>query len=150
MFFLTGPHTFSGLCYGLFINLACEGMSQKMDLMPCNMAAILMLCWVLRPLEVYYWPHSSIFLDYNSTLSFVLCLIMQMVRTHPFWLRFPSCLQHMRHVLLQDVIFAKSEGTVRSYLYKCRQFLTWVKSQGLPTSLPFSVEVISVFLHQSK
>ena len=73
-----------------------------------------------------------------------------MVRNHPFWLQFPSCLHHMRHVLLQDVIFAKSEGTVRSYLYKCRQFLTWVKSQGLPASLPFSVEVISVYLHQSK
>ena len=35
--------------------------------------------------------------------------VLQMVRPHPFWLRFPSCLQHMRPVLLQDVIFAHSE-----------------------------------------
>ena len=35
--------------------------------------------------------------------------VLQMVRPHPFWLRFPSCLQHMRPVLLQDVNFAHSE-----------------------------------------
>lgn len=52
--------------------------------------------------------------------------------------------------MLLDVIFAKSEGTVMAYFYKCRQFLSWLELQGIPPMLPFSEQVLAIYLSHIK
>ncbi len=52
--------------------------------------------------------------------------------------------------MLLDVIFAKSEGTVMAYFYKCRQFLSWLESQRIPLVLPFSEQVLAIYLSHIK
>ncbi|XP_038064761.1 uncharacterized protein LOC119735134, partial [Patiria miniata] len=52
--------------------------------------------------------------------------------------------------ILLDAIFANSEGTVKAYFYKCRQFLSWLESQGIPLMLPISKEVLVIYLSHTK
>lgn len=52
--------------------------------------------------------------------------------------------------MLLDVIFAKSEGTVMAYFYKCRQFLSWLELQGIPPVLPVSEQVLAIYLSHNK
>ena len=50
-----------------------------------------------------------------------------------------------------EVLFAKANGTITGYLYKCREFLAWLKVQNIPLVFPIKVHAIAAFIvHKSK
>ncbi|XP_022106800.1 uncharacterized protein LOC110987946 [Acanthaster planci] len=76
--------------------------------------------------------------------------VIQIVRKHPFWLTCPIQLQDKPDQILQDIILAKSEGTVNSYVYKCQQFFSWLKVNGVPQMLPVSEPILATYLSHVK
>merc|ERR1712168_881123 len=75
---------------------------------------------------------------------------IQMVRIHSFWNDFPCQFEALKEAIFLDTIFAKSEGTVSSYLYRCRIFLSWLGEQCIPPVLPLSEQVLASYLSQTK
>lgn len=52
----------------------------------------------------------------------------------------------MKKRIFNEALFAKADGTINIYLYKCRQFFRWLQENGLNIEIPISDQVIAAFL----
>lgn len=48
--------------------------------------------------------------------------------------------------IFYEVLFAKANGTITGYLYKCREFFGCVKKQNTPLILPIKESIIAAFI----
>ena len=52
----------------------------------------------------------------------------------------------MKARLFQEVLLSKADGTISGYLYKIRQFFSWLKEMNIAIKLPIRDEIIAVFI----
>ena len=63
-----------------------------------------------------------------------------------FWTEFPNQFEEVKQKIFQDALFAKADGTIDGYLYKCRIFFAWLKELKIIIKLPVQDEIIAAFL----
>ncbi|XP_038073947.1 uncharacterized protein LOC119742012 [Patiria miniata] len=72
--------------------------------------------------------------------------VLQIVLRHSFWSEFPQQIQGFKMRTFRDMLTAKADGTITCYLYKCREFFSWLKKLNLPVKLPVREEFIATFI----
>ncbi len=70
----------------------------------------------------------------------------QIIYSQAFWSDFPSDMEESKMQIFYDILFAKANGTITGYLYKCREFFAWIKKLNIPLVLPIKESIIAAFI----
>ena len=54
-------------------------------------------------------------------------------------------MEEFKSTISHDLLLSKAEGTITGYLYKCRQFFSWLAEINIPTVLPIRDEIIAAY-----
>ena len=75
---------------------------------------------------------------------------MQITLQQPFWLDFPPAISGRKEQLLYEAIASKSEGTRKSYFYKCQLLVKWLVENVLNPSFPVRKDVLANYFPEIK